>query len=110
MATWPAKFVILRDNFQETLGDRTISSSMDVGPAKKRRRTMLISESVTFSMMLTQDVYEEFKNFYYDNDVLVFEFTRPDTNEMKQARFGAVPSVSLNETVWVVNVQLELLP
>ena len=39
MSVWPEKFRVLRDNFQENFGDRTISSNMDVGPAKKRRRS-----------------------------------------------------------------------
>lgn len=110
MVAWPANFVILRDNFQETLGDRTITSNMDVGPAKKRRRTVLVSENVVFSLMLTQELYEQFKEFYYNNDTGVFDFVRPDNNELKQARFASTPSPILNETLWVVTVQLELLP
>lgn len=110
MSTWPSKFVILKDNFQEVLGNRIISSNMDVGPAKKRRRTKLISFQLNFSMMLSQDVYDEFKDFYYDNDVSVFDFKRPDTNKIVQARFLDVPSTSYSETMWIVGVQLELLP
>lgn len=110
MSVWPEKFVILRNNFKIELGDRTLSSNMDVGPAKKRRRTMLITSVVTFSMYLTQDVFDEFVEFYYANDVSVFDFTRPDNKQLKKARFSAVPTCSYNETAWVVSVQLELLP
>lgn len=110
MAVWPDKFVILRDNFKETLGDRTISSTMDVGPAKKRRRTMLISSGLTFSIMITQEIYEEFKKFYYDNDVGTFDFKRPDSDEIVQVRFADTPVPTWNETMWIVNVNLEILP
>jgi hypothetical protein len=110
MATWPEKFKILRDNFQDSLGDRTIRSSMDIGPAKIRRRTILTVSNVSFSMMLNQEDYEEFKEFYYNNDVGVFDFQRPDSNKIVQARFGSAPSASMNETLWLVNVNLEILP
>lgn len=110
MSMWPSEFVVLRNGFQEDLEDRTISSNMDVGPAKKRRRTMLISSYVSFSLSLTQELYDQFKEFYYDNDVNVFLFTRPDNGQQKSARFAAVPSTKYNETRWNVNVQLELLP
>ena len=34
MAIWPTTFKILRDNFKEEIIERSISSNMDVGPAK----------------------------------------------------------------------------
>ena len=110
MAVWPSKFRVLRDNFQEELGDRTISSSMDIGPAKKRRRTMLVSTYLTFSVLVSNDDYDEFKKFYYDNDVGIIDFTRPDTGNIVQCRFASAPSPSFNETMWTVNVTLEVMP
>lgn len=110
MAVWPSKFRVLRDNFKEELGDRTISSSMDVGPAKKRRRTMLVSTYLTFSALVNKDDYEEFKTFYYDNDVGTIDFTRPDTGKVVQCRFASAPTPSFDETVWTVGVTLEVLP
>lgn len=110
MAVWPEKFKVLRDNFKEELGDRTISSTMDVGPAKKRRRTMLVSTYLTFSVVVSNDDYEEFKTFYYDNDVSIIDFTRPDSGEVVKCRFNSTPSPSFNETMWTISVTLEVMP
>lgn len=110
MSTWPDKFVVLKDGFQDILGDRTLTSNMDVGPAKKRRRTILTVSNVSFMIYLDNETYQEFKKFYYDNDAFVFDFKRPDTNKIVQARFASVPDASMNETLWSVNVELEILP
>lgn len=110
MAIWPTKFKILRDNFKEKPKSRVIRSNMDIGPAKVRRRTVLTETNVTFSMALSLADYEEFMDFYYDNDVLTFDFTRPDNNQSIIARFVGAPEASLNQTMWAVSVELELLP
>lgn len=110
MSVWPETFVVLKDNFKESLTDRVLTSNMDVGPAKKRRRTLLKSSTVSFSMYLSMEVYEQFKEFYFDNDFGVFDFKRPDNKKIVQARFSGVPSASVNETLWLVNVQLEIMP
>lgn len=110
MAVWPEKFKILRDNFKEEMGDRTISSSMDVGPAKKRRRTMLVSTYLTFSVVVNNDDYEEFKTFYYDNDVGIIDFTRPDSGKVVKCRFNSTPTANFNEVMWTVGVTLEVMP
>lgn len=110
MSVWPEKFRVLKDNFKEELGDRTISSSMDVGPAKKRRRTMLISTHLTFSIIVDNDDYPEFKKFYFDNDVGVIDFKRPDSGEIVKCRFASVPAASFDEAIWVIAIKLEVLP
>lgn len=110
MAVWPEKFKVLRDNFKEELGNRVLSSSMDVGPAKKRRRTMLVSTYLTFSVLVENVDYSEFKKFYFDNDVGIIEFKRPDSNEVVKCRFASAPTPSFNETVWTIGVNLEVLP
>lgn len=110
MVEWPAKFKVLRDSFKEELGDRTISSSMDIGPAKKRRRTILVSTYLTFSVVVTNEDYKEFKNFYYENDVGIIDFVRPDTGDVVQCRFNSAPTSVFNETLWNINVTLEILP
>lgn len=110
MAVWPTTFKILRDNFKEEIIERSISSNMDVGPAKKRRRSMMKSSRLTFSVILTQDDYEDFKEFYFDNDVSVFDFTRPDSGEVVKCRFNSAPSLTLNEVVWTAGVVLEIMP
>lgn len=110
MAVWPEKFKVLRDNFKEELGDRTISSNMDIGPAKKRRRTMLISTYLTFSIIVDNNDYDDFKTFYYNNDVGIIDFTRPDSGKMVKCRFASTPTPSFNETMWTIGISLEVMP
>lgn len=110
MATWPSKFRILRDNFTESLPDRVISSNMDVGPAKKRRRTILTSYKVNMIVFIAMGDIDEFKQFYLTNDVSVFDFVHPRTNLTVQARFASVPSLVLNETYYTASVELEIMP
>lgn len=110
MATWSNNFKVLKDNFKDIPIDRTIRTSMDVGPAKVRRRTMLVTRNISFSMLLTDKVYEEFRQFYYDNDSLLFDFPEPDTKEMVQARFLSVYTGAVSDNLWSVSVSLEILP
>ena len=110
MTTWPSKFKILRDNFTESLPDRVISSNMGVGPAKKRRRTILTSYKINLVTLIEMNDIDEFKQFYLSNDVGVFDFVHPRTNQTVQARFVSVPSPVLNETYYTASVELEILP
>lgn len=110
MATFPSKFKILRDGFTESLGDRSISSQMDVGPAKKRRRTILAVERISLTVKINLSDVEDFKTFYYTNDVGVFDFRNPRTGLTQKARFASVPSVVLNETYYTSTFELEIMP
>lgn len=110
MAIWPAKFKILLDSFSETPADRVIRSQMDVGPAKKRRRTILGVKNISFIVQVDVADYGEFEQFYLNNDVACFDFRHPRTNTTVQARFVSVPTGTLNETVYRIPVQLEILP
>lgn len=110
MVAWPSKFKILREGFSETPADRVISSQMDVGPAKKRRRTILGVKNISFMVQTTIADYADFEQFYLDNDVGSFDFTHPRTNQTVKARFVSVPTGELEETVYRIPVQLEILP
>lgn len=110
MATFPSKFKILRDNYTESLGDRTISSQMDVGPAKKRRRTILPIEKINLIVKINLSDVEEFKTFYYANDVGVFNFVHPRTSATLKVRFASVPALVLNETYYTSSFELEIMP
>lgn len=110
MSVWPEKFEILRDSFQETPVDRVIRSQMDVGPAKKRRRTILGCKNVKFMVQIPIALYDEFEEFYLDNDVGVFDFVHPRNKKTYSARFVSVPTGTCNETVYNIPVELEFLP
>lgn len=110
MSTWPEKFRVLRDGFTEGLPDRVIKSQMDVGPAKKRRRTVLASYLISFTCHVELDDVEDFREFYLDNDVSVFQFKHPRTETYVSARFNSVPSLKMNETFYECSVELEVMP
>lgn len=110
MSTWPEKFKILRDSFTEGLPDRVIKSNMDVGPAKKRRRTVLASYPINFTCRIEMSDVDEFRQFYLDNDVAIIDFEHPRTGNTLKARFNSVPTLSLNETVYESSVELEIMP
>lgn len=110
MATFPEKFKVLRDNYTEGFADRTITSQMDVGPAKKRRRTLLTIEKINLTVKIEMGDVDEFKRFYYNNDIAVFDFKNPRTGVMMSARFASIPSVVLNETYYTSSFELEILP
>ena len=110
MSMWAEKFIILRDGFSEGLPDRVIKSQMDVGPAKKRRRTILASYVIKFNCRIELNDVDEFRRFYLDNDFYFFDFKHPRTNKIVKARFNNVPSLAVNETSYNASVELEILP
>lgn len=110
MAVWPSTLPITRDAFSEAPADRVLRSNMDVGPAKLRRRTTSAVRPVQMRLMLTEAQLATFETFYNANDSFAFDFTNPRTGLSERARFTDVPTFSLNETMWAVSVQLELLP
>lgn len=110
MASWPTKFKINRDNFTEKLPNRVIRSNMDVGPAKTRRRTVLGVKELSGGIHCLPEDYPEFEQFYLDNDAVWFDFPHPRTGEIVRARFKDVPSATLNETIYEITFNLEILP
>lgn len=109
-ATWPATLKITRDNYSETAPDRTIRSSMDVGPQKLRKRSSAAVRKVSLRLFLTDALLQTLDDFFTANEVLVFNFTDPRTNTSKRARFTDSPTYGLNEKMWDVSVKLEYLP
>ena len=101
---------ILRDGFTESPPNRIISTTMDVGPAKKRRRTIAATSPLGFRMWLTNAEWDTLYNFYLNNDAVVFNFVHPRTNQTVKARFADVPDGSYNQTMWDVGVKLEIMP
>ena len=101
---------ILRDGYSETPPERTIRTSMDVGPAKVRRRTCAAVSRIGFTLWLTNEEWDTLYNFYLNNDALVFNFVHPRTGQTVKARFTDVPEGSFNQTMWDVSVRLEIMP
>lgn len=101
---------ILRDGYSESPPERTIRTNMDVGPAKVRRRTFAATYNIAFTMFLTTAEWGMLYDFYLANDALVFNFVHPRTGQTVKARFADVPVGSLHETMWDVDVKLEIMP
>lgn len=109
MAVWPSLPISL-DSYSETIPDRVIRSSMEVGPQKIRRRSSTAVRKVAFKMMLTDAQVATFDAFFDTNDSLAFDFTDPRTSVLKRARFAGVSKYDRDETMWTVTVELEYLP
>lgn len=113
MATWPSNFCPLIGSYQESPPDNIIVSSMDVGPAKYRRRTTADVRPISFSLFLKKDDVAVLDNFYV-NEVFSgadeFDFTHPRTGVMHKARFTAQPQYRSRSIGYDVSIQLEIMP
>lgn len=110
MAVWPSTLTITREGYSETPPDRVISTQMDSGVNKTRRRFSNSTREVNFTLFIDDDQLDVLDAFYLANDALTFDFTDPRTNTTHKARFLSPPQYSLRETYWSVSIELELLP
>lgn len=113
MAIWPPDFCPLINTFQESPPDGTISSSMDIGPAKLRRRTTANTRPIAFRMFLKKDQVQSLDNFYLvetGGGVEPFDFIHPRTGIMHQARFTSPPQYANRSIGYDVNIGLEIMP
>ena len=97
MATWPSKFKPLTGSYSETPPDNVIRSSMDVRPAKVRKRTTCSVRPISFNVYVKNADMAEFDAFYVTDTSygsLEFDFTHPRTKATVKARFTAPPSYS----------------
>jgi hypothetical protein len=114
---WPATLPqnILIPGYGESLPDTNVKASMDVGPAKVRRRATAAVRPVSGQLVLTLAQLGDFKDFYNDdllNGSLRFAWVDPyDGTTAVEMRFTEVPSWSAQDPDnFVVNVKLEILP
>lgn len=113
MVAWPSDFCPLLNSLQEAPPDGTIVSSMDVGPAKMRRRTTANTRPISFKMFLKKPEVAVLDNFYLNQTfggVEPFDFVHPRTNILEKARFAAPPQYSNRSIGYDVNISLEIMP
>lgn len=110
MTEWPSNLKINRSSLTETAPDNVIRSSMDVGPDKIRKRGNSGVRKLSFLMTLTDENVNVIDNFYNENCGLAFDFKHPRTKQSCRARFTSPLQYALNETLWEVTVELEILP
>lgn len=117
MATWPATLpqVLQVTGFEEKLGATSIRTQMDAGPAKQRRRFTAAPRAITGSITVDSDGWDDFREFYEDTlegGALSFDWVEPGTESTPATfRFTAPPSrTAFGGDVWIVSMQLEILP
>lgn len=117
MAEWPNSLPIpLVENVSYTPGENVISSQMDAGAAKRRRRFTAVPESVTFRLLIDPAQLQTLQEFVAITlaDVLPFdwrEFRKPnDLTTAAQYRFRSRPVYSyVGPGLWYADLDLELL-
>lgn len=101
-------------SFTESPADNSISTSMDIGPAKKRRRSTVAPKPMAFTLLLTRAQVATLFTFYETttfSGVDSFTIEHPRTLATVTARFTAPPSCREREgVIWDTSISLEILP
>ena len=114
-ATWPGTVNqnVLRDGFTVKPEANRISFKPETGKAKRRRRTTIATELVTYGLLLTLDEFADLLDFWHDDlldGTLPFTFTDPLDEAEKTYEFvdDAEPE-AMSPTGLYVTVYLHLL-
>jgi len=114
---WPATLpqVIWAEGFGESPADVLLRTSMDVGPAKVRRRSTAGVRPVTGKLKVTSAELDTFLVFYVTtllNGSLRFSWTEPrDGTTPVEMRFAELPEISAIEPgIYETGLKLEILP
>ena len=121
MPTWPASLdQTVLANLTRQRQSAKLRSSVDVGPAKQRKRYTAAVKQFQASMLMTGTQLATFDAFY-ENDIgqgaLSFDWINPVTDVTASLRFHDEPQVTLrrpdsdpNERLYMVTLPLEILP
>ena len=121
MPTWPASLPQkpLQRNYQENFGSTLVSTQMDKGPDKRRRRSTARVDTFQVSFIMDTTQVQTFENFV-DNDLnggaLSYQWEHPRTGNTRS--FRIVPQGQdnifslrpLSGKLYEVTMQLEVLP
>lgn len=116
MENWPVSLQqkLNVDSFEVKLGDTTLRSDMDVGPAKVRSRYTDAVDMYTCSVDLDYADYSTFMTFFkttLNNGVDQFLFDDPFTGSPQAFRFKGPPSIRpLGGRVFQITMNWEILP
>lgn len=94
---WPVSLQqkVNQDSFTLNMGDTTIRSDMDIGPAKIRRRFTKSVDTFSVTIDLLFSDYSVLYNFYdisLNGGVHPFELSHPITGVLTEFRFTGPPS------------------
>lgn len=122
MAEWPSDLPqqALYMNYQETPPNLVIRQTMDVGPAKVRKRFTAGVRTFRLRFHFTADelvVFDEFFLSVIDGGATAFDWVHPRTGESASCRIIPPPtytpyggSAAALSPDWQVDVQMEILP
>lgn len=100
--------------FQKSLGKTTVSTDMDVGPAKIRSRFTKSVDTYTCEIFIDFDDIDTFETFYkttLGNGSLPFTFDDPFTQSQESFRFIGQPVIDpLGGREFVIRMSWEKLP
>ncbi len=117
MPAWPGTVpqFVLRENYSEDFGQNLLRSSMDTGPAKRRRRFTAVPKTLNVMMVMTSaelDIFETFYNTTLGGGALSFTFTHPRTDVVESVAFvEPVRDVTPEgASTYFLSMKLEVLP
>lgn len=115
VAVWPSTLPteLLQQGYNQSSPDLLLKSSVDVGPAKVRRRVTSGVEEVSGNLLLTKTELGYLRTFYDTtllNGSLRFTWREPVTLVSKEFRFTNPPKWSMTSGYYTVTLELEMLP
>lgn len=113
--SWPSSLpqTLPSDSYQETPPDLAVSSDMDIGPAKRRRRaTNGVTKIEATLKGMTKEQSETLMTFYFDDlqSVLRFSWLHPRTGASAEFRFKGPPVITASGALFSAAIELEILP
>lgn len=115
MSTWPATLPQrpLVDGWSEAFADTGIRTSMDVGPAKTRRRTSAGEKKYEVSFYMTSAQVDILETFYSTNlasGTIEFTWNHPRTGNSESWRFTGPPETISKGIGYIASFGLEQMP
>lgn len=116
MAAWPTDLqeYLLAEGFTMSPANNVITSTVEAGVAKKRRRFTKTKDDVSGNIHLPYDKYDVLDNFYKvttASGILPFDVVHPITKVLVKARFDAPPSyTAIGGDYFIVALKWEILP
>lgn len=118
MPSWPTTLpdYLMKDALSETLPANTIRSSMEVGPAKVRRRATSAVRLISGKIKLTAAQAADLDTFYSATTQcgsIQFDWKHPRTRAAVNMRFVGPPVIvpyGAEGNRWAASLQLEVLP
>lgn len=115
IAVWPVTLPdqLLQRGYSQSCKNVVLKSSMEIGPAKYRRRSTAGVQPVSGNLVIDKDQLADLREFYDDTLLggsLRFSWKDPVSLAACEFRFTESPSWTINSGWYNAAIQLELLP